>query len=67
MPNSEKPDDANAVVLSSQNVLRRCKDTIKLRNLRNYIDYSQFFALFMSPKRNSISENKSLTHNLANS
>ena len=29
MLNSEKPDDANAVVLSNQNVLKRCKDTNK--------------------------------------
>lgn len=29
MQNSERPDDANAVLLSSQNVLKRCKGTNK--------------------------------------
>lgn len=36
MTDSEKPDDADAVVLSFQNVLKRCKGTNKNEN-NNFI------------------------------
>jgi len=46
MTDSEKPDDADAVVLSFQNVLKRCKGTNKNEN-NNFIPPTILPLLFL--------------------
>ncbi len=46
MANSEKSDDANAMVLSIQNVLKRCKDANKSACCAGYV--RSIYAAFLS-------------------
>ena len=58
MTNSEKSDDANAIVLSFQNVLKRCKGTNK-NETNNLILNTMLLLLFL--KSYSYIENDGIT------